>query len=150
MPKFNSIHDLLSRIGVASIEVPDVGLFHEALGGRWQHVCHVDFPFQKDVELVFQMSEATPEIPKTMLENVAWIQDHLPEIWNAAAQAINEIATAQGIELNEELEVEPLKVQLPDQQLPDATWRFTIEPVSLNVAFRLTFRGLSVIGTRYA
>jgi hypothetical protein len=149
MPIFNSIHELLRRIGVASNDVPDVGLFHEAFGGRWQHVCHVDFPFQKDIELVFQMNKATPEIPKTMTGNVAWIQDHLPEIWNAAAKAINEIASAQNIELHDELEVEPLEVQLPDQQLPDATWRFTIEPVGLNAAFRLTFRGLSVIGTRY-
>jgi hypothetical protein len=80
MPIFNSIHELLRRIGVASNDVPDVGLFHEAFGGRWQHVCHVDFPFQKDIELVFKMNKATPEIPKTMTGNVAWIQDHLPEM----------------------------------------------------------------------
>lgn len=149
MAIFKNIHELLRRIGVASSEVPDIGHFHEALGGRWQHVCHMDFPFQKDVELVFQMNKATPELPKTMPGNVAWVQDHVVEIWNAAAQAINETATVQNIELEGNFEVEPLEVQLPDEQLPDATWRFSIEPVGLNAAFRLTFRGLSVIGTRY-
>jgi len=149
MAIFKSIHELLRGIGVASSEAPDVGLFHEAFGGRWQHVCHVDLPFQKEVELVFKMNKATPDLPKTMPANVAWIQDHLVEIWNAAAQAINEVAIAKNIELDDELEVEPIEVQLPDQELPSATWRFTIEPVGLNAAFRLTFRGLSIIGTRY-
>lgn len=144
-----SSDELFKALGIPSQEEPDVGDFFIGLDGRWRHKCAADFPFQADVELVFDMEEESVNLPPTMASNVSWIQDNLTDIWNAAALAINNMMVASEIELDGEFQLEPLHFQLPDLPVQTAPWKISIEPSGLDGAFEITFRELSVIDHRY-
>ena len=142
-------HDLLKTLGIPSHEVPDVGSFLMGLDGVWRHTCTADFPFQSDVELIFDMTVRSPQLPPTMPLNVTWIQEHLADIWNTAALAINNMMVAKELELDGDFHLEPLHFNLPDLPVQTSDWSVSIEPSGLGGSFDLTFQGLSVIDQQY-
>ena len=140
---------LLKAFGIPCHEEPEVGDFFQGLGGRWRHACSADFPFQSDVDLIFDMTMKSDQMPATMPSNVLWLQQHLTEIWNAAAAAVNELATTRQIQLDDNFQLDSIQFQLPDAQVQTAAWRMSIEPSFLHGSFHFTFQGLSVIGKSY-
>ncbi len=141
--------DLMKAIGIPVQDDREIGRFFQGLGGCWRHSCTADFPFQADVELIFDFNVKTEKLPKSMPQNVAWIQEHLAEIWNTAALAINNIAETQQIEMHGEFSVEPIFFKLPIDSVENASWQMLIEPCNLNGSFELTFKGLTVIEQKY-
>lgn len=141
--------ELLKSLGVPAHEDPEVGTFILALDGHWRHTCAADFPFQSDVELVFDLVSKTKTFPTSMPQNVAWIQNRLAEIWNAAAAAINVLAETHAIEFEGVFSLEPLHFQLPDAAVEESRWKLTVEPTGLDTSFEVTFEGLSVVDQRY-
>jgi hypothetical protein len=141
--------DLLKAIGVPLHEEKDLGTFFMALG-TWRHTCTVDFPFQSDVQMIFDLGVKRDTLPDSMLRNVRWIQDHLEEIWNAAALAINGMVESQQIEMPGEFAVDSVCAELPDGPVDTGCWTLEVEPSGLEASFVVTFEGLTPIGQRYA
>lgn len=141
--------DLLKAIGIPVRDEPETGRFFQGLGGYWRHACSADFPFQADFDMIFDCDVKTEYCPESMPHNVTWIQDHLTEIWNAAALAINNMVEAQEIEMHDEFALEHIFFELPDNSVENAFWHMLIEPSYLNASFEITFKGLSVIDQKY-
>jgi len=144
-----SADDIFKVLGIPAHEEPEVGSFIVGLDGRWRHTCAADFPFQEDVEIIFDLVEESPPLPPTMPQNVSWIMENLADIWNAAALAINNMMEAKEIELEGDFQLEPLHFRLPDLPVQSSPWNMSIEPSGVDGAFEVTFRGLSVIEHRY-
>lgn len=119
------------------------------LGDGWRYTATVDFPFQEDVGLIFDLDLQTPELPASMPRNILWIQEHLDEIWNAGAAAVNRLCEDQQIESEEEFALDDLFVQLPDEPVETGRWQLTIEPSYMHGSFILTYRGLDVVDQRF-
>ncbi len=141
--------DLMRALGIPLHEEPEAGSFFMGLDGTWRHTCAADFPFQEDVELVFDMSVKSAQMPVTMPANIAWLQDHMADIWNAAAVGMNELATAHEIELDGDFQLEPMHFKLPMDDVETSMWSVSIEPCGLEGAFEISFRGLELVGQRY-
>lgn len=145
-----TIDDLLKALGGAPPHNdPELGKFFKGLDGSWRHSCKADFPFQEDVTVIFDLHVKTMEMPPSMPRNVAWIQEHLTEIWNSAAFALNEMVEAKQIEMADEFALETLYFELSDTPAESGRWKMTIEPEDVDASFKVTFEGLSVIDQEY-
>jgi hypothetical protein len=145
-----TIDDLLKALGGAPPHNdPELGKFFKGLDGSWRHSCTADFPFQEDVTVIFDVNVKTEKMPSSMPQNVAWIQEHLTEIWNSAAFAINDMVEAKQIEMVDEFALDSLYFELYDTPVDSGRWTLTIEPSYLNASFKVTFEGLSVIDQEY-
>jgi len=131
------------------VDDPELGQFIGGLGGGWRHSCTVDFPFQTDVDLIFDLHIKTPDLPESMPRNVAWIQEHFADIWNAAAAALNKLSEVEQIEGDDEFALDSLYVELPNASVETAKWQFLIEPSYVQGSFKLTFQGINVVDQKF-
>jgi hypothetical protein len=146
MPRLD---ELLKSFGIPVVDDPAVGQFIGGLGGGWRHSCTVDFPFQDGVDLIFDLDLRTPTLPDSMPLNVSWIQEHLADIWNAGAAAINELSETEQIDASDEFALDGLWVELPDAPVESAKWHLLVEPSYVHGSFRLTFQGLIVVDQEF-
>ena len=116
--------------------------------GQWRLGATVDLPFQSDIRVNFEQKSDIAIFPESMLKNIAWIQDHLGEIWNAAAGLINEVIELKRIRTPERFAIRYLWVSFPKEALEATEWNFTVEPEDMNDAFEVVFRGLQPVGCR--
>ncbi len=124
---------------------------HERLGrfsslsGLWRLDSVVDLPFQKDAQITFELTVETKPLPTSMPENIHWFEEHLGEIWNAAAALINEVIEAEQLHTPPSFSLSHLWVFIPDAPLETAEWRIEVEPAGMYESFEVVFRGLTVI-----
>src|SRR5262245_60480143 len=120
MPGFD---DILKSAGLAH-RVYDHELLGRftGLGGPWRYRAAVDFPFQADVSVDFQLEQDSPKFPESMAKNVIWIQDHLGEIWNGAAAAVNAMIESEGIEMPLSFAIDRLWISVPDAPCEHGEW----------------------------
>src|SRR5258708_427599 len=126
MPSFD---DILKSAGLGHRVYDDetLGRF-TGLGGPWHYKATVDFPFQADVSIDFQLEHDTPQFPASLPKNVMWIQDNLAEIWNGAAAAVTTMIEAEGLEMPEPFAVDRLWLTVPDAPCEHGAWTLGIEP----------------------
>ena len=118
--------------------------------GSWRLTATIDFPFQADVPISFELELDTPQLPQSMPKNVLWIQNNLGEIWNAAAHLINALIETEGMAAPDRFSLRHLWANIPDAALDAAEWRFTVEVEDMYESFEVIFQGLKPIGCNAA
>lgn len=124
---------------------------HERLGrfsslsGLWRLNSKVDFPFQKDVEVTFELKEECIDLPESMPRNIHWVEENLGEIWNAAAAVVNATIESERLQMPPQFLLHHLWVFIPDAPLQSAEWRIEIEVIDVFGSFEVVFCGLKVV-----
>ena len=121
---------------------------YSSLSGLWRLDSLVDLPFQNDAQITFELVVESKLLPDSMPKNIHWFEEHMGEIWNAAAAVINELIEAEHIQIPPAFSLGHLWVFIPDAPLQTAEWRVEIEPKDMIESFEVVFNGLNIL--RYA
>ncbi len=136
--------DVSSETEAAADQDAEFG-FYKNDCGLWSLNGTVDFPFQNNVPVCFELTEQRRHLPESMEKNVKWVMSNLGEIWNESASVVNSAIEAQQIQTPKEFSLNRLWAHIPDRALETSEWKLRIEPRDMPIVFELVFKGLKAV-----
>lgn len=114
----------------------------------WDFPCKLDLPFQKDIPAIFTNKESSPDFPDNLTENILFLRNNFPVVWNSFATKINSLIEERGHPVPSTCVIDDMKFVFHEDGLVEklAPWELEVVIKDVPKPFSARFRGLEMLG----